>query len=50
MPRTVTEPRQGGQFTEKQINVGSLLAADHRSQSKRVAKNGDGAHGDQRKG
>ena len=59
MPRQLIEPHNGdrryvrrsteGTFTEKQVNVGRSLAADHRSKSKTTAKKGDGDRGDQKR-
>jgi len=57
--REVIEPQKGdkryarrdaqGQFTERQVNSGRLLASDRRSKSKTVAPKGQGDRGDQKK-
>jgi hypothetical protein len=56
--RELIEPHKGdkrylrrgvhGQFTDKQVEVGSSLAADRRSKSSTVAKPGQGDRGDRR--
>jgi hypothetical protein len=56
--RTLTEPHKNdkrdtrrddhGQFTEDQVDVGKLLAADRRTHPKTVAPRGQGDHGDQK--
>ena len=58
MPRELVEPHKGdkryvrrgkkGQFTSRQTNVGSSLAADRRSKAKTTVKKGEGDRGDQR--
>jgi hypothetical protein len=57
--RTLIEPHKGdkryirraagGEFTEKQVDVGKSLAADRRSNSKTIAPKGQGDRGDQKK-
>ena len=57
--REVVEPKRGekryarrnkdGQFTENQASVGKSLAADRRTQAKKVVSKGQGDRGDQKK-
>jgi hypothetical protein len=57
--RTLIEPHKGdkryirraagGEFTEKQVDVGKSLAADRRSNSKTIAPKGQGDRGDRKK-
>ena len=57
--RTLSKPHKGdkryirraagGEFTEKQVDVGKSLAADRRSHSKTAAPKGQGDRGDQKK-